>query len=578
MKHSTFYLFIICILVCSGLHAQTVSLDNTFGVNGTKTTSFQTSALANCLVIQPNGNIIMAGSANNDFALARYTKDGKPDNSFGNKGSLTTDFNSGGDDFANAIALRKDGKIIVAGYTNKDLNTDFAIACYHSDGSLDNSFGMEGKVIVDFGNGTDQATAIAIQPDNKMVVAGFSWNGHDNDFSLTRYSANGIRDISFGDNGRVVTDFGSSMEYIYSLIIKPNGKILVSGFSNQNGNSDFAVAQYNLDGTQDIMFGNGGVSLADFGSNFDHAYSMQLQPDGKIIVAGSTGVGPYSKFAMVRFLEDGGLDYEFADGGLLTDHIGSASNYATSVSMQLDGKIILAGFAYNGNSNDFAMARYTPNGTIDHSFNLNGKLVSPIGKSEDVAYSVGVQPDGKILLAGFSTNNATNEFTLSRFTTTTNDINIVDDTKVRETVNLNKNNTMNSSNKIGEKTISEEMISFEAQTLISTYSETDTKIENDANFGNVEIAFLKNSVVLYPNPIQQSAALKYSLSNHEIITIKISDMHGRLIQTVVDGENQIPGLYIQAIELPYDMASGNYYVTISSPNGKATVKFIKTKG
>jgi len=574
-----------------------VRLDNTFGTNGKKTTSFVTGALANCLKIQPDGKILIAGTADQDFAMARFNPDGTADNSFGTSGIFTTDFNSGGDDFANAIALQNDGKILVAGYTNKALNTDFAVARCNPDGSFDKTFGTDGKVITDFGKGTDQATAIAIQTDGKIVVAGFSWNGTNNDFSLTRYNPNGTTDLTFGGNGKIITDFGSSMEFIYSLILKPDGKILVSGFSNVSGNPDFAIAQYNIDGTVDNNFGIGGRSTVDFGSTKDYAYSMLLQPDGKIIVAGSAKYAATSEFAMARFLANGIVDNEFGAGGKLTADVGPNADYASAVSLQADGKIVLSGFSFNGINNDFAMARFTSNGTVDHTFNLTGKLLSPITSSEDVAYSIGIQPDGKILLAGFTNNNTKNEFVIARYITNDIPVNVVQTIEYEKPIVrtgfplLHKRvvittavpSLVYSSDETAPEELYAEEGKLEGNIVVEevkptgNYSETSGTETKKSDFGKVQLSIPRNSVVLYPNPVEQDATLEYSLTSNETVTIKVLDFNGKLVKTIIEREKQTAGIYIQPIALPYELASGNYYVTLSSPQGQVSIKIIKRK-
>jgi len=214
-------------------------------------------------------------------------KDGDLDVTFGNDGIVTTDF--GGADEGRAVALQKDGKIVVAGVTAGlyPLPSDFAVARYNKDGNLDMSFGVGGKVINDFG-GNDEGLAVVLQKDGKIVVAGES----DDDFAIARYNTDGSLDLTFGTGGKVTTDFGGVDEG-RAVALQKDGKIVVAGASD----GDFAVARYNTDGSLDLTFGTGGKVINDFGGN-NQGFAVALQKDDKIVVAGILDVN----FAVVRYV------------------------------------------------------------------------------------------------------------------------------------------------------------------------------------------------------------------------------------------------------------------------------------
>jgi uncharacterized delta-60 repeat protein len=271
--------------------------DTTFGTSGKTTTTLGVGAVARAVAIQVDGKILVAGSvfteaagvASADFLLARYTATGTLDVTFGTGGIVTTDF-AGLDDIASAVTIQADGKIVLAGLTLSPPNSlDFALARYNSNGTLDSGFGNAGKVIT-VADGGQQAFAIVMQPDSKIVVAGDTATAGNSDFAVRRYNSNGALDASFGSSGTVITDFGSD-EAARAVAIQTDGKIIVAGARGEGNNTDFALARYMANGTLDTSFGVGGKVTTNVGG-IDWAMAMELQPDNKILVAGRAGDHP----------------------------------------------------------------------------------------------------------------------------------------------------------------------------------------------------------------------------------------------------------------------------------------------
>src|SRR6185503_10246187 len=187
-------------------------------------TDFGNVAYGFAVTIQPNGKIIVAGASwgvnNDDFALARYNSNGSLDTTFDTDGKTTTPIGSG-DDYGRAVALQSDGKIVVAGTSFNGSNNDFALARYNSTGSLDTTFDTDGKVTTSFGSGEDFGRGVAIQSDGKIVVAGHS----DGKFALTRYNNNGSLDMTFDTDGKVTTTIGAG-DFGFAVALQPDGKIL----------------------------------------------------------------------------------------------------------------------------------------------------------------------------------------------------------------------------------------------------------------------------------------------------------------------------------------------------------------
>ncbi len=397
------------------------TLDTSFGSGGKVTTTFGSSTddYAYAVALAPDGKIVVAGRSyngtNNDFALARYNADGSLDTSFGSGGKVTTGIHTG-DDVAYALALAPDGKIVVAGYTDAgSTGYDFALARYNADGSLDTTFGSGGKVTTAFGSGTDEAYALALAPDGKIVVAGRSRNGANYDFALARYHTDGTLDTSFGSGGKVVTAIGANTDEAYALALDPDGKIVAAGTSLNGLTYDFALARYNADGSLDTTFGSGGKVTTAIGSGYDAAAGVALTPDGKIVLAGRSHNGTNLDFALARYNANGTLDTTFGSGGKVVTAIGTSDDIAYDIALAPDGRMVVTGMSDNGTNLDFALARYNADGTLDASFGSGGKVTTPIGASNDSAYAIVLAPDGKIVVAGASHNGTNYDFALARY-------------------------------------------------------------------------------------------------------------------------------------------------------------------
>ncbi len=406
---------VVGVLVVPAAQAAPGTLDPSFGTGGTVTTSFGSSYDdANAAALQPDGKIVAAGTAaNGDFALARYNPEGSLDTSFNGTGKATTPFGSDYDD-AYAVALQPDGKIVAAGSSSNGSNDDFALARYNPDGSLDAGFGSGGKVTTSFGSGDDDAYAVALQPDGKIVAAGSSWNGSNYDFALARYNTDGSLDASLNGSGKVTTSFGSFNDSADAVALQPDGKIVAAGISNNGTDNDFALARYSADGSLDTSFNGTGKVTTSFGSGYDAADSIALQPDGKIVAAGYGWNGSDYDFALARYNTDGSLDTSFDGSGKATTSFGSFFDVVNAVALQPDGKIVAAGSSGNGSNDDFALARYDTDGALDASLSGSGKVTTSLGSGNDVATAAALQPDGK-LVVGRSRNGASDDFALARY-------------------------------------------------------------------------------------------------------------------------------------------------------------------
>ncbi|KYC42820.1 hypothetical protein WA1_11880 [Scytonema hofmannii PCC 7110] len=392
---------------------QAGDLDPSFGIGGKVITDFgSNSDRASSVAMQSDGKIVVLGYANdpttpnNEYAIARYNVDGSLDNSFGTGGKIITDI-SRNNNKNHQVVLQPDGKILVAGggYTGNNSN-DFLIARYNLDGTPDSSFGSNGKVTTSISTNTDEGYSVAIQADGKIVVAGSTYNGSNHDSALIRYNIDGSLDTSFGNGGKVITPVvANSYDVFESIAIQSDGKIVVAGSANNNAtNSDFTLVRYNPDGSLDSSFGNGGQIVTPISGAYDWVSSIAIQSNGKIIVAGQ---GNY-EFALARYNTDGSLDTTFGNSGKVITDMGSSTSGIESISIQSDGKIVAAGYLFTGSITDFtefAVTRYNADGSLDSSFGNGGKVITPISNTVDMAYGLALQSDGNIVVVGNSNNN-----------------------------------------------------------------------------------------------------------------------------------------------------------------------------
>lgn len=415
------YITILALTLTTITKAQSNALDVSFGAGGIVTTSISTTVdEGKAIAIQSDGKILVAGYflnfTYNDIAVLRYNTDGSLDNTFDTDGKVTTTFGGNSIDEATCIAIQPDGKILVAGYTNVGGNYDFAIVRYNTNGSLDNTFDTDGKVNTDIGGNHDYARGIALQSDGKIVVAGGFYAGMNNDdIALVRYNSNGSLDNTFDGDGKVITTVNGNVENGNSVAIQSDGKIVVGGYCRPVSGQDFIVLRYNTNGSLDTSFDVDGMAITPIGTGNDSGDEVIIQSDGKIILVGESNIGGNDDFAMVRYNSDGSLDTSFDADGKVTTAFSANDDKARSIAIASDGKLVLAGKTSNGTNNDIALARYNTNGSLDVSFDTDGMVTTAIGTGADEASSVRIQSDGKIVVAGISYNGSNNDFAVVRY-------------------------------------------------------------------------------------------------------------------------------------------------------------------
>ncbi len=338
-------------------------------------------ASASALVLQPDGKLVAAGDGyagerSGAFALVRYDETGQLDPSFGSGGTVTTAIGKRAG--ARALVLQPDGKLIAAGYGGTFANRKFALVRYDTNGRLDRSFGNGGIVTTAMG-GFAGAQALVLQADGKLVAAGYGSTDRflpGTTFALARYDKNGRLDRSFGNGGTVSTEIGSGDD-AEALLLQADGKLVAAGYDSE-ASSFLALARFETSGRLDRSFGNSGTVTAR--RRLGWAEALVLQPDGKLVAAGddSPNNDRSSRFALFRFDKNGRLDRSFGNGGTVTTAIGKLAS-ATALVLQPDRKLVAAGYGGTRTSGKFALVRYNKNGRPDRSFGNGGTVTTTIG-------------------------------------------------------------------------------------------------------------------------------------------------------------------------------------------------------
>jgi uncharacterized delta-60 repeat protein len=296
------------------------SLDTTFGSGGVVTTTIGYTDVAEALAIQADGKIVVGGSIQNAFegttfyALLRYNADGSIDQNFGNAGVVETNLGNT-DPQVHGLAIQSDNKIVAVGQTSTSGgNFHFAVLRYNSDGSLDPTFNGNGEVLDNYpgaktGFSGENFRGVVIQPDGKIVAAGGFVDANSLvDVAVVRYNSDGSPDTTFNGTGKASFNLNSTNDIADAVALQTNGRIVIAGIYGVAGGGNFLVARFNSDGSLDSSFGPDGIVTTEVGpggGGNDEANSVNLQTDGKIVVAGTADNGASdSNFGLVRYLGD----------------------------------------------------------------------------------------------------------------------------------------------------------------------------------------------------------------------------------------------------------------------------------
>ncbi|HVG32240.1 MAG TPA: Calx-beta domain-containing protein [Pyrinomonadaceae bacterium] len=403
---------LLCIVPLYLASAAEGDLDPTFGPGGTVFLNFgvtpgETDALG--VAVQQDGRIVVSGRAfgnSNSSALARLNSDGSLDSTFGTGGVVRPAVTHG------SVELQSDGKILVLGSV---------LVRYNTDGTVDTSFGSAGQVTTNFFK-----RDLTIQPDQKIIVVGQSgtFTGvNGGGFVVARFNQNGTPDGTFGVGGQVTTIINNNGNSAEAAAVQNDGKIVVVGQTSGLSPSEFAVVRYNSDGSIDTSFGSNGIVITDVGS-LEHAQSVVIQTDGKIVIGGDANITVLTDFVLVRYNPDGSLDNSFGTGGKVTTNFGQNRMHTLARLLLLpNGKIIAVGGLdrfpdTNTGPAAWALARYNTDGSLDNSFGVGGKVETVTSSFGAIAKNAALQQDGTIIAVGQFPNGGNHSAVVARYLNT----------------------------------------------------------------------------------------------------------------------------------------------------------------
>lgn len=344
------------------------------------------------------------GSAVRQFALARYRADGSLDTTFGNGGRVFTTI-AGGNAYANDVFIQSNGRIVVVGFLDTGSRYSSIIARYNANGALDATFSGDGILVYNYdATSSDYGTSVVLQPDGKILVSSYAivliGNSPTLSFYVSRFNSGGSFDTTFNGSGKTIGEFGNFTTGLVKIGLQPDGKIVAAGPGGNGSNIDFAAVRYNANGGFDSSFGNAGRVYTNFNGN-DVPRTMTMLPDGRFIIAGYNGSAGDTSLMLVRYTANGGMDTTFGFAGFVTHNISAFNDTVESVAVQPDGKTVVVGrTGASLTNNDFAIVRYRTNGIVDTTFGTNGVKALSFGNGDDLGYSVALQPNGRIVAAG----------------------------------------------------------------------------------------------------------------------------------------------------------------------------------
>jgi uncharacterized delta-60 repeat protein len=511
-------------LVSKANFAQFGTLDTSFDSDGIVITTFSGfDANVQSLLIQPDKKIIAAGTISkgglNQFGLARYNYDGSLDESFGNLGKVISDY----PDLMllSSIALQSDGKIVVAGnlFNSSFTISHFVLVRYNTNGLLDTTFGIDGRVITNLSDKLDKITSIVIQNDGKILASGTtSDDSNFSDFSIVRYNSDGTLDPSFGNNGITITSI-RTWDFGYAMVLQDNNSIVVSGSTSNEFNPvfgpdyDFLVLKYDKYGVLDATFGNGGSIIIGTTEANEKALSVNILPDGKIVIGGEHHIMKYS-FMISQLLPNGDLDTSFGNNGVVLNEL--TSQFIESVAMQTDGKFLIT--EYNGTggccSADIKLIRFLADGNFDYTFGSNGIVTTNFLNENNQANSIAIQDDGKIIIGGISGNQIHYDYGLARFN-------------------------------------------------------SELALSNPINSIGI------NTFLAYPNPVNQSINLDFSLQDSQKISVDLFNINGVKVANLLNNIEFSSGFTSQNLPLPEILSKGVYFLSISNGTLLSNMKIVK---
>jgi len=509
-----------------------------------------------------------------------YSQDGSLDTQFGGgDGSVSTLFYANQPSHAYGVAVQNDGKIVVSGYTRAPDGNEYAILLrYQVDCQLDNSFNGNGKIIIPPPYGLTSSREVMLQADQKIVMALVSRDSVDIKLGLYRFLENGVPDNTFDSDGEVHTSLGAKYMAATASALQPDGKILIGGYIGFENNliDQFYVARYLTNGMPDPGFDGDGYVITTVGDAYTHLNEILVQPDGKIVATGQGYFNGSDDYAAVRYNENGSLDPSFSDDGIASVSISTGEDRAMGAALQPDGKIVLGGFSRNiaTAKDQISAARLNHDGTLDNSFHGTGKVIIPITDESDGAYSLLRQPDGKIVLGGYAHSARIlggSDLAIVRL----DENGIPDVTFDGDGVAVYANNDTISgfiyamALQPDGKLVASGVIRKNTLNTVGVI-----RVNTGLTTSITDPDITATEIALFPNPVTEILHLQYELKRDEIITIDLCDLQGKNVQRLLPATPRTTGSHAEKLNIHQSLPSGIYFLNLKSKHWIKSIKVI----
>lgn len=511
-------LVFLCLLWTHAAFSQAGNYDSTFHIDGITGYFFDDLFVtAGQVKLQDDGKLVVAGSlislanGTSEFITMRFTSSGLLDSSFNATGIAFANINY--NEGAYGVVIQQDGKIVVAGVTAPTSN-DLAILVvrYLEDGSLDPDFGTDGILTINLSSDWENANAIGIFPNGKLVVGGGAYaSSSDGGYAaLIVLNEDGTLDTGFGSNGVLLISSPSGIPAITSLAVQSDEKILATGRWKDGIYYDLFISRVDTNGFFDPDFSDDGMVVISVSGNNDFPHKIITQPDSKIVVAGTTNFTTQMNFVL-RCETDGTLDSSFAMDGISAFTFDQYAGGCEGIAIQSDGKFVLSGYKDDQYGiNHATVGRINSAGTIDSTFGTDGFVYLAGDRYRDVL----IQPDHKIVALG---DHAVNPF--------------------------------------GSEV-------FLARYLNDIYPTGAVQFPGDVS-----------SLIIYPDPVTDLAIIEYELSQPSMVTLNLSDLSGKVFRTLISG-NKVAGRHKKEFSFS-QFASGIYLLQLKVNEKSVAVKIVK---
>jgi len=507
-----------------------------------------------------------------------FAQDGAPDPAFGGgDGMVLHTITNNEKSWGYGVAVQPDQKIVVTGNTiGYDGYEQPFLARYQEDGMLDSSFNGNGKVLLDLSAEHSYGRAVRIQPDGKIVLCAESDDSTGKKIWVLRFNEDGTPDASFDIDGLAKIIVKSKYLGVKALALQADNKIVVGGYLGGLARDSFFIARFLSNGMLDNSFDGDGFTHTIVGEDYINVGALLVQPDNKIIAVGYARFGGNDDMTLVRYNDNGTLDNSFSGDGIAHIKFSDGDDSANSGLIQPDGKIVVAGYAINdaNGKKDFAIARFNPDGTLDDSFQGNGMTLIHITEFSDAAYTLLRQPDGKYLMGGLAHSETAaggSALALAR---------------------LNENGTFD--NTFDDDGIFSLIHPGISTVIFSAAMQPDGKIISAGTFndGGINQVMLFRTltglttathdveevvveVSLYPNPVSEILVLKYSLQKTEQLQITLCDVMGRKIDQLLNQQERHAGNHEELLKLNKAFSPGLYFVKMETGRGVKVIPIVK---